>query len=140
MVAFAFVVPTVYSSALTLVTLVIVLACYGTSFCLLFSKLSFGVSDRHGCRKEGAGDTAKCFFSYFQEEKQNFASFGPSQQKIFEKYSSGSPLGKNLSDTHGVRVRFKLYLLHLLRFCQAYCILVVCYLHITGGSQTRFQI
>jgi len=39
-----------------------------------------------------------------------------------------------------VKVRFQVYFLRLLYFYQAYCILLVCYCHVIGGRQTRFQI
>ena len=38
-----------------------------------------------------------------------------------------------------VKVRFNL-LLHLLRFYQAYCTLVMRYCHVTEGGQIRLQI
>jgi len=36
-----------------------------------------------------------------------------------------------------VKVRFRVYLLHLLRFYQAYCTLVVCYCYITSVGRAR---
>jgi len=33
-----------------------------------------------------------------------------------------------------VKVKFRVYLLHLVRFYQAYCILVVRYCYVTGGA------
>jgi len=32
-----------------------------------------------------------------------------------------------------VKVRFRVYLVHLIPFYQAYCTLVVCYYYVTGG-------
>ena len=39
-----------------------------------------------------------------------------------------------------VTVRFRVYLLHLLRFYQAYCTLVMRYCHVTEGGRLRLQI
>ena len=39
-----------------------------------------------------------------------------------------------------VRVKFRVYLLRLLRFYQAYCTLVVRYCYVTGGVRISFQI
>jgi len=39
-----------------------------------------------------------------------------------------------------VRVRFRVYLLRLLRFYQAYCNLVVHYCYVTGGVSISFLI
>ena len=106
----------VYSSVLTLATLVVVLARFNswdhfffTSFkSLQIFSLGVGVSIRHGHQKgEDLYDCSKngCFLS-FQWEKNNFHHFWPPSTKLKKNLLVALSFGKNPSIAHGIKVGF----------------------------------